>query len=240
MTEPRKALSKLQQASVPIRELLFSTTEGKILAGGIALSVISLFIMGVTALLSPGTARMMGAMAFSNIVFGRAVSITIGYAGGYGHTLVITVNMIVETILVLLFYPLFVFSLNKLVVFPALKNTLDRVHQAATHHQDKIRRYGLIGLFGFVWFPFWMTGPVIGCAIGHLIQLPVWLNLSIVLTGTYIAMGAWAFVLFNLQQRAEAIGPWAPGLIVVIIIAIVAAGYLLNKKRSKGGEPDKE
>lgn len=98
----------------------------------------------------------MGTLTIANIVFGRAVSMSIGYAAGYGHALVVPVNMVAETVLVLLFYPLFVFSLKKMVVFPALRNFLDHVHQAAVQHQDKVRKYGIIGLFAFVWFPFWM------------------------------------------------------------------------------------
>ncbi len=145
--------------------------------------------------------------------------------------MVVPVNMVVETILVLLFYPLFVFSLKKLVVFPALKRLLDRAHQAAVQHQDKVRKYGIIGLLIFVWFPFWMTGPVVGCTIGYLLELPIWLNLSVVLIGTYIAMAAWGYVLFSIQSHAADLGSWAPVLIVGIIVAIVVVGYFLNRQR---------
>lgn len=73
--------------------------------------------MAITALWSPENASMMGTLTIANIVFGRAVSMSIGYAAGYGHALVVPVNMVAETVLVLLFYPLFVFSLKKMVVF---------------------------------------------------------------------------------------------------------------------------
>jgi uncharacterized membrane protein len=170
-------------------------------------------------------------MALTNITFGRAVSMSIGYAAGFGHALVIPVNMVVETILVLLFYPLFVFSLKKLVVIPALRNMVARAHQAAVQHEDKVRRYGIIGLFVFVWFPFWMTGPVIGSAIGYLLAFPVWLNLTVVLAGTYIAMVAWAYLLFHLQAQAADLGSWAPALIIMILVAVGLIGYWLNRKR---------
>jgi len=193
--------------------------------------------MAITALWSPQSARIMGAMAFTNIAFGRAVSMSIGYAAGYGHGMVVPVNMVVETILVLLFYPIFVFSLKKLVVFPALKKLLDRAHQAAIKHEDKVRKYGIIGLFTFVWFPFWMTGPVVGSAIGYLLELPIWLNLSVVLIGTFIAMIVWGYVLFIIQSQAADLGAWVPVLIVGIILAIVVVGYFLNRQRD---EEDKE
>ncbi len=228
---PVKIPVKISLANWAIWRSLFATTEGRILAAGIILSVIGLLIMAITALWSPQNARMMGALTITNIAFGRAVSMSIGYAAGYGHAMVVPVNMAVETILVLLFYPLFVFSLKKLVVFPALKRLLDRAHQAAVQHKDKVRKYGIIGLLMFVWFPFWMTGPVVGCTIGYLLELPIWLNLSVVLVGTYIAMAAWGYVLFSIQSHAADLGSWAPLLIVGIIVAIVVVGYFLNRRR---------
>ncbi len=210
---------------------LFKTTEGKILFLGIASAVVGLLVMGLVAFWSPETSRMIGAMTFSNIIFGRAVSMSIGYAAGYSHSLVIPVNMWVETVLVLLFYPVFVFSMCKLVEFPRLKRYLDRTRAAAERHHSRVRRYGIAGLFIFVWLPFWMTGPVVGSAIGYLLGFPAWLTVSVVLIGTYIAMGGWAYLLFGLNTRAAAIGPWASVLLVGVIILIVLGGYWLSRRR---------
>ena len=214
-----------------LREKLFVTSEGRVFALGVGIALVAVIVMGVVALWSPPTSRMIGAMAFTNIIFGRAVSMSIGYAAGYGHTLVILVNMVTETILVLLFYPLFVFSLKKLVVIPALKTLLGRIHEAATVHQDKVRRYGVIGLFVFVWFPFWMTGPVVGSALGYLLGFSASRTLGVVLTGTYIAMGAWAYFLFTIQKNAAQFGSFAPALIILVILLIVGAGYLVGYRR---------
>ena len=209
---------------------LFKTTEGRILLLGIAIAFVGLVVMGLVAFWSPQSSRIIGAMTFSNIVFGRAVSMSIGYAAGYGHAIVIAVNIWVETVLVLLFYPVFVFSMRKLVEFPSLKRFLEHTQEAATYQRDKVRRYGIIGLFVFVWFPFWMTGPVIGSAIGYLLGFNSWLTVSVVLAGTYIAMGGWAYLLFNLHSRAAVFAPWAPALIVGLIILMIIAGYWLNRR----------
>jgi uncharacterized membrane protein len=212
---------------------LLKTDEGRILLLGIAAAFAGLIVMGVSAFWSPQTSRMIGAMSISNIIFGRAVSMSIGYAGGYGHDLVIPVNLWVETVLVLLFYPVFVFSMRKLVVFPRLKRILDYTHEAAVHHHDQVRRFGIIGLFVFVCFPFWMTGPVIGCAIGYLLDFPIWLTLSVVLIGTYVAIIGWAYLLFELYSRTAAFGPWAPVVIIGLILLMVLAVYRLNRHGKK-------
>ena len=210
---------------------LFTTTEGRIFLLGLGIAFLGLLTIALLAPWYPKVSSMIGAMAFTNIAFGRAVSMSIGYAAGFGHWLVIPVNMVVETILVLLFYPLFVFSLNKLVVFPAIDALLDRTRRAAIEHEAKVKRYGIVGLFVFVWFPFWMTGPVVGCAIGYLLGFSARLNLLVVLAGTYIAMGVWAIFLFDLQERAADIGPWAPLLIVAVLILIIGIGAWLNRRR---------
>ncbi len=236
MSDHKYLPAKINIARWAVWRSLLITAEGRVLVAGIMLSIVGLLIMAITALFSPQNASMMGALTISNIVFGRVVSMSIGYAAGYGHAMVVAVNMVVETILVLLFYPLFVFSLKKLVVFPALKGLLDRAHQAAVQHQDKVRKYGIVGLFAFVWFPFWMTGPVIGSALGYLLELPILLNLSVVLIGTLLAMIAWGYLLLSIQSHAADMGVWAPMLIAGIIIAIIVVGYFLNRQRGDGGE----
>ena len=228
--EDTKPPPTLENQPRPAWRQLFRTTEGRILLLGIAVALIGLTVMVLVAFWSPQTSHMIGAMTFFNIIFGRAVSMSIGYAGGYDHALVIPVNMWVETVLVLLFYPLFVFSMRKLVVFPRLKRFLERTRTAAEHHHDKVRRYGIAGLFIFVWFPFWMTGPVVGSAIGYLLGFPAWLTVSVVLTGTYIAMAGWGYLMFGIHSHAAIFAPWAPALIVVLLILIVLAGYWLNRR----------
>ena len=229
--ENKKPAPEPERRPRPTWHQLFRTTEGRILSLGIAVVLVGLIVMGMVAFRSPETFHMFGVMTFSNIVFGRAVSMSIGYAGGYEHAFVVSVNMWVETVLVLFFYPLFVLSMRKLVVFPRLKHWLDRTHEAAERHQDKVRRYGTIGLFVFVWFPFWMTGPVVGAAIGYLLHFPAWLTLPIVLIGTYIAMVAWAWALFGLYTHATVFGPWAPATIVGIFILIVLVSYWIHRRR---------
>ena len=236
--EKTKPAPSLEHPPRPAWSQLFRTTEGSILLLGIAVAIVGLIIMGMVAFWSPQTSHMIGAMSFFNIIFGRAVSMSIGYAGGYGHALVITVNMWVETALVLLFYPVFVFSMRKLIVFHSLKRFLERTRAAAEHHHDKVRRYGIAGLFIFVWFPFWMTGPVVGSAIGYLLGFPARLTLSTVLAGTYIAMGGWAYLMFGIQSHAAVFAPWAPAFIVVLLILLVLAGYWLGRHGRDQLQPD--
>lgn len=214
----------------PAWRSLFKTTEGHILWLGIIIACLGLITMGVTAFWAPGASSMIGAMSVSNIVFGRVASMSIGYAGGYGPAMVVSVNIWIETVLVMLFYPLFVFSMRKLIVFPRLKRLMENTQSVAEHGQVRVRRYGIIGLFLFVWFPFWMTGPVVGSAIGYFLGFPAWLTVSVVLGSTYLAIAAWSYLLFDLYAQAMQFATWAPAIIIGIIVLNVAAGYWLNRR----------
>jgi uncharacterized membrane protein len=168
-------------------------------------------------------------MTATHLLFGRAAGMAFGYSLALGHAAVICVSMTVETIMVLLVYPLFVFSWRHLLVISWLRDTLERTREAAEARKSWVQRYGIIGLFAFVWFPFWMTGPVVGCVIGFLLGLPVWVNLPIVLGGTYIAILGWAFLLRQVHDRVAAYSPYAAMILVSLLIIIVITGHFLHR-----------
>jgi len=152
-----------------------------------------------------------------------------GYTLGMGHSTVILICIIIETILVLIFYPLFVFSWRHLLVIKGLKKIFERTQRAAETHKEKVRRYGVIGLFLFVWFPFWMTGPVVGSVIGFLLGLKVWLNITVVLAGTCAAIVGWAFFLRQLHDQVASHSSYAAMVLMILLIIVVIIGHLLHR-----------
>ncbi|MHC4584386.1 MAG: hypothetical protein ACYS3N_07625 [Planctomycetota bacterium] len=85
---------------------------------------------------SPEESQILFGMTATDILFGRATAMIFGYNHELGHATIILICIIVETIMVLLFYPLFVFSWQHLLVIKWLKNTFDRIHIAAEAHKD--------------------------------------------------------------------------------------------------------
>jgi uncharacterized membrane protein len=168
-------------------------------------------------------------MTAAEIMFGRAFGMAFGYSKGLGHSTVIPICIIIETILVLIFYPLFVFSWRHLLVINWLNNVFERIQTSAEAHKDKVRKYGIIGLFVFVWFPLWMTGPVVGCVIGFLLGLRVWLNITVVLAGTYVAIVGWAFFMRQLDEQVESYSSHGAMILMVLLIVIVVVGHLLHR-----------
>ena len=208
---------------------LLNSSEGSIFLIGVTLALIYSFWLSVKFIFSAQEAQDLIGLTAVEVMFGRAAGMAFGYSIGLGNRTVIPICIILETILVFIFYPLFVFSWSHLLVLKSLKKLFDRIHQAAETHKDKVRKYGIIGLFAFVWFPFWMTGPVVGCVIGFLLALPVWLNITVVLAGTYVAIIGWAIFLHTFHQQVASYSPYAAMILMAVIVIIIVIGHLMHR-----------
>ena len=212
-----------------IKTTLLSSPEGCILLIGVALALMYTLWLGVMFIFSPDQAQDLIGLTAVAIMFGRAAGMAFGYSALLGHGTVIPVSMIVETVLAMIIYPLFVFSWRHLLVVRWLKKFFDRIQKAAEKNQDFVRRYGIIGLFAFVWFPFWMTGPVVGCVIGFLLGLPAWINILAVLAGTYIAITCWALLLHTVNQQVAHYSPYAAMILMAVLVAVIIVGHFLQR-----------
>jgi uncharacterized membrane protein len=211
------------------KSTLLASSEGSLLLIGIALAFIYTFWLGIKLLISPDESQVLVGLTATELTLGRGFAMTFGYTLGLGHRTVIPICMILETIYVLILYPLFVFSWRRLLVIKWLKKTFERTQRAAEIHKDKVQKYGVIGLFVFVWFPFWMTGPFIGSVIGFLLGLRLWLNMTVVLVGTYVAIFGWAFVLRKLHKQVASYSSYAAMVIIALLVFIFILGHLLYR-----------
>jgi uncharacterized membrane protein len=221
----------------PSWQSLMRRPEGLALLTGLGLSLAAVTALAASAIWSPAYSQSLAAVTATNLVFGRAAAISLGYAMGLDDVTVILVNLLIETILVLVFYPLFVFSWWQLFELKRLRRSMSAVRDAAERHRETIRRYGVIGLFAFVWSPLWMTGPVIGCAIGFLLGLRMRVTLSVVLGGTFVAMIGWAVVMRALNEQAarlSAVGPLA--LFAIMALLVVVAHLFRGRVRDRSGK----
>lgn len=197
--------------------------EGKIFVLGAALLLAyALAVVGLR-FRSPRWSHDLLTMSVTHVLTGRAAGISVGYALGLHRWAVMLANFAIEAFMVMLFYPLFVLSYQKLIVIGPLREAMQRAHDAAHQHRKRVVRWGIPGLFLFVLFPFYMTGPVVGCVIGFLIGLGPWVNLSVVLAGTGAAIVGWGVLLERLHARMEALGHYVPMLFVGLIIFLAIA-----------------
>ena len=204
-----------------LRGVVLTSSEGHLLLAGIAGAFIYSIWLGVQLVVSPAGFQTLIGLTATEVVFGRIACMAFGYSLGMGSVEVILLCMVLETILVLVFYPLFVFIWQHLLVIRWLKRLSDRIRTAAENHKGTVHKYGIIGLFAFVWLPFWMTGPVVGCMIGYLLRFRVWVNITTVLAGTYVAILGWAFLMAQVRQQTTSYSSYS---IVVLAVIVVACG----------------
>lgn len=201
---------------------------------GLALTGLMLLAFGIGWHLYPDRILPYAIMTGLNLIIGREAGMSFGYASGFGHAQVVPLNILIETIQVLVIYPLFVQSTRHLVRLRTLEPFFSRIQRAAASRGGVVRHFGIAGLFVFVFAPFWMTGPVVGAIIGFLIGLRPWLNLAVVLGATYVAIGVWALLLNELNAWASAVNQYAPYALFVAIVLIAAAMQWVGRHRERG------
>ena len=211
---------------------IFASAEGRMLIAGMILAGLLVLGFGIGWTLFPDRILQYAAMTGLNLLIGPGAGMSFGYASGMSHLQVVPLNMLVETLHVLVVYPLFVLIWRHLLDLPALKSFVARMHEAAASRGGMVRKVGIAGLLVFVFVPFWMTGPVVGAIIGFLIGLRPWVNLVVVLTGTYLAISLWALLLNELSAWAATFDRLAPWALLAAIVLIAAAGQLLHRRRN--------
>lgn len=229
--------------SGPLRGVVLTTSEGRLLLAGIAGLLLYIVWAGIQLIFSPASFHQILGLTATEVIFGRIACMAFGYSLGLNHTMVILICIILETILVLIFYPLLVFTWRQLLAFKWLRGISNRTRITAENRKDTVQRYGIIGLFVFVWLPFWMTGPVVGCMIGYLLGLRVKVNITTVLIGTYVAILGWAFLLKQLHQKTMSYSSYG----IITLAAVISAAALFwtfrknasRKTRNHDDDPER-
>jgi uncharacterized membrane protein len=215
-----------------------SRPEGKILLAGVACAVAYCVMLGLTWLRSADLGHLLFTMTTTHLFFGRAAAMAWGYSQELSHPVVIVSNMAIETFMVLIFYPLFVFSYGRLVIIGPLQEHMERARKVAEAHHRTIVKFGVPGLLLFVWFPFWMTGPLVGSVIGFLIGLKARVNLPVVLAGTWTAILCWGILLERVNKALERLGHYVPlvfvGLIIMVAVSIRIRYALVHHDHPRG------
>ena len=97
-------------------------------------------------------------------------------------------------------------------------------------YSDFFDKYGKYGLFIFVWFPFWMTGPVVGSIIGFLIGIRHYQTMIIVITGTSLAIVVWTYFIKELLSLLHHISAYAPYILLALFIGIAIAFKVIKRE----------
>ncbi len=201
----------------------FDLVEVKILVIGLALSLLAgaylLYLLFVDR-------KMYGILSSTvaiNIMGGRGAGVVTCLSGGISILKTIVFNFYIELASVLITYAVTVLVLRNFIQHRFINDTVRQAEQAAQGHKTRIKKYGGIGLWLFVIFPFFMTGPVIGSIIGYLLNYKPINNFLIVFSATltsiivYTLAGNQIIIAIEQYVNLDAVKAWG-GIIVAILI----------------------
>lgn len=207
-----------------INHTLLKHKEGQLLLLGLFLLGCFLIFLVLCTLFFPQYLQQLLSITATNIIFGRMAGLSIGVASQMDTTFLVGLNFFIESVMVLILYPLFVLSWKKLdlVSYAPLRRFLAKSKKNAHTYEPLIKRYGVIGLILFVLTPFAMTGPVVGSFVGFLIGFKHKVTLFVVLFSTFIAIIIWIYLIKNFEKELIAYND-----ILITGLLIAALGMLL-------------
>jgi len=181
-------------------------------------------------------ARRMLVVITTHVSAGRAAGVATAAAQNHFSQLeTIALGSLIEGAVVCLFFAAFCLSCKKLIRLPWLDSAIRSVQVSARKQRHHLLGWGIPGLIAFVWFPFLMTGPVVGSVIGYLLGMRPWMVVSVVMFGTVSAIISWTFLMHMLNGWMESVNPLVPTLFVAIILGIVLTVRL--RKMRRNGRP---
>jgi len=180
----------------------FKHTEGRILIIGLGLLVFLLLLILLSSLFFPHTAQSLLSITATNIIFGRMAGLSLGISAQMDTVVLILFNFLIEAIMVLILYPLFVQSWNRLeiITYEPLHRFFERSQITVEKYRPTIKKYGVPGLILFVLSPIAMTGPVVGSFIGYIIGFSHRKTLTTILSATLIAILLWVYLIGHFKD----------------------------------------
>ena len=164
---------------------------------------------------------------------GRLVNIADGMANGFSRIYLFIQSAPQDLILLLIFYPLIIRAYHGAVQRKLIGNTINRLRKSAERQKHIVEPFGALGLWIFVFFPFWSTGSLIGGIVGYLIGLRTWVTFASVFTGHIVSVVAliWFFdgMTHLLEVFEQGIVRFLPWLVIGFLLVLTLLLRLIRK-----------
>ena len=172
----------------------FDLIEVKILTIGLLLTLLAGLYLTFLLFADPRLYRVLSSTALVHIMGGRALGVATCLSANISLFYTIFYNFFLEVVIVLITYGVVVLIMRNVIQPKLLHSTVRNAELTAQKQKTKIKKFGAVGLFFFVMFPFFMTGPVIGAIIGYLLNYRAINNFLIVFSGTLTSIIVYALV----------------------------------------------
>jgi uncharacterized membrane protein len=224
----------LKKLAYLIRERL-NMIEVKILLLGLVLAALTGIYFLYLLFTDPGLYKVLSSTAIIHIMGGRALGIVTCLSAGISLFYTISYNFFLEFVIVLHAYGIVVLVMRNIIQPKLFDSAVRQAELTAQMQKTKIKKYGSIGLFLFVMFPFFMTGPVIGAIIGYLLNYKAINNFLIVFSGTLASIIIYALIgnnminFINQYIHIDVLKKWS-GIIIAVLIVVFLIYHLKTVK----------
>ena len=171
-------------------------------------------------------------VGFAHLLAGRAISIAQGTYAGLPKLAITTIAVYADIMVMLLVYPVFVFSYENLFEGRFFQKRLKPMLDSAQSGMDRFGKGKAVGVFCFVWLPFWMTGIIAGTILGYLLGLRTWVTLLAASLGSLAAVASWVYAYDLLFRRLSGIHQEIPLAFAVLLLATLV--WYPTWRRRKG------
>ena len=224
----------LKKLAYLIRERL-NMIEVKILLLGLALAALTGIYFLYLLFTDPGLYQVLSSTAIIHLMGGRALGIVTCLSADISLFYTILYNFFLEVVIVLHAYGIVVLVMRNIIQPKLFDGAVRQAELTAQMQKTKIKKYGSIGLFLFVMFPFFMTGPVIGAIIGYLLNYKAINTFLIVFSGTLASIIIYAFIgnnminFINQYIHIDVLKKWS-GIIIAVLIVVFLIYHLKTVK----------
>ena len=170
--------------------------------------------------------------AMIHLVGGRALGIATCLSAGIPLIHTIIYNLYLEIVIVLVAYGVVVLFMRNIIQPKLFRKAVRQAELTAQSQKTRMKKFGVVGLFLFVMFPFFMTGPVIGAIIGYLLNYRAINTFLIVFSGTLTSILIYTFMGNNIVKHInqyvhiDVVRNW--GSIIVAVLIVVFLIYHLK------------
>ena len=232
-----------------LRKMVFLVTERfdlievKILSIGLILALLAGLYLSFLLFADPSLYRVLSSTAIIHIMGGRALGVATCLSANISLFYTIAYNFFLEVVIVMITYGIVVLIMRNVIQPRLFRSTVRQAEMTAQKQKTRIKRYGAIGLFLFVMFPFFMTGPVIGAIIGYLLNYRAINNFLIVFSGTLSSIVIYALVGNNLIRyisryvEIDLVKKWG-SIVVVVLILVFLIYHIRTVKAFLDGQDD--
>lgn len=208
----------MNENEASIIKRFLSSVEGSIFIAGNCMVILWLAVIIVLFRIGHHHWLDMLTMAFTQLFGGRAASIAQGTQTDIYPVLIFFLATYVDTMVMFILYPVLVFSYRNFFEKRFFQKRMKPLFDSVQKRVIRYRRHKIIAVYLFVWFPFWMTGVIIGSLLGYLLGLKAWVNMTTCILGTMSASFCWVFFYDKLYTWLGNINKEIPLILTFIIV----------------------